>query len=117
MDLFSIMAWSVWTQQNQVRLNQPSCSSYLIVSMAKERLEEFLVVKPPPWLRPVVVQSQWQPPSLDLVKINFDGAVFSKEHKSSIAVVIHDNYGSIMVSLSKQLPQVHSPLEIEALAA
>ncbi|KAK9986784.1 hypothetical protein SO802_031735 [Lithocarpus litseifolius] len=39
-----------------------------------------------------------------------------KEHRSGIGVVIHDSYGSVMASLSKQLPRVHIPLEIEALA-
>lgn len=101
MELFSIIAWFVWTQRNQVRLNQLSCNSHLIASVAKKHLEEFLVVQPPPWLRPVVVRSQWQPPSLGLVKINFDSVIFSKEHKSSIGVVIHENYGSVMASLSK----------------
>ena len=69
--------------------------------MAKEHLEDFLAVQPPLWPHPVVVRSQWQPPSLGLVKINFDGAVFNKVHKSGMRVVIHDNYGSIMALLSK----------------
>ena len=56
-ELFFFTAWSVWTQQNQVRLNQLSYSSHLIASVAKERLEEFLVVQPPPWLCPLVVRS------------------------------------------------------------
>ncbi|KAL4626029.1 hypothetical protein ACB092_05G065900 [Castanea dentata] len=114
-ELFFITTWSMWTQRNQVRLNQPSCSSHLLASMAKERLEEFLAVQPPPRTRPMVIRSQWQPPSLGLVKINFDGAVFSKENKSGIGVVISDDYGLVMALLAKQLPRVHSPLEIKAL--
>ena len=30
LEFFSVTAWSIWTQRNQVRLNQPNCSLHLI---------------------------------------------------------------------------------------
>ena len=49
--------------------------------------------------------------------MNFNSAIFTKECKSRIRVVIRDTHGSVMASLSKVLPQLHSPLEIEAKVA
>ena len=49
--------------------------------------------------------------------MNFNSAIFTKECKSRIGVVIRDTHGSVMASLSKVLPQLHSPLEIEAKVA
>ena len=49
--------------------------------------------------------------------INCDGATFKKQKKSGIGVVIWDNNGLVMVSMSKQLPPLYTTLEIEPLAA
>ena len=51
-----------------------------------------------------------------MVKINCDGARFIKENRESIGVVIRDSEGMVLGSLSKQIPQAYSPLEIEAMA-
>ena len=40
------MVWSIWSQRNQIRLHQPSCSSHLLDQNSKDCLEEFQVVKP-----------------------------------------------------------------------
>ena len=52
-----------------------------------------------------------------MVKINCDGAIFSKENKTRIGVVIRDNRGLVLGSLSKQVPQAYAPLKIEAMTA
>ena len=118
MELFSVTAWSVWTQRNQVRLNKPSCTLHLIPSLAKEWLQEFLALNPhPPSQRtaPPLVQ-KWKPPQHELVKINCDGARFTTENRAGIGVVIRDSEGMVLGSLSKQIPQAYSPLEIEVMA-
>ena len=52
-----------------------------------------------------------------MVKVNFDGIIFTKERKSRTGVVIRGTHDNVMASLSKVLPQLHNPLEIEARAA
>ena len=52
-----------------------------------------------------------------VVKINCDGAIFADKKKSGIGVVIWENLCSVLGSLSKQLPQAYTPLEIEAMIA
>ena len=103
--LFSVTAWSIWIQRNQVRLNKPSCSLHLITPLAKERLREFQDVNPhPPSPRTAhsLVQ-KWKPPDHGLVKINCDGAKFEKENRAGIGVVICNSEGMVLGLLSKQL--------------
>ena len=59
----------------------------------------------------------WQPPPADLMKINFDEAIFSEVSKSSIGVVVRDRNGLVLASLLQQVPQAYSLEVIEALAA
>ena len=57
------------------------------------------------------------PPPANFVKINFDGAVFSKDNLSGLGAVIRDEYGLVLGSCSKLLPQAYSAMVVEALAA
>ena len=85
-----------------------------IAQVSKECLEEFMVVippKPPPYSKPRTV---WKPLLANMMKINFDGAIFSKG--CGIEVVIQNSEGLVLASLSQQLPQAYQPLEVEALA-
>uniref|UniRef100_A0A7N2R4V0 Uncharacterized protein n=1 Tax=Quercus lobata TaxID=97700 RepID=A0A7N2R4V0_QUELO len=89
--LFSMMVWSIWAQRNQVHLNKPHCALNLIASSAKDRLDEFTKAQPdasPPQQKTRV---SWQPPPIDLFKINNDGATFKHEEKFGINVVIQDS--------------------------
>ena len=63
------------------------------------------------------VQQRWEPPPANFVKINFDGAVFSKDKFSGVGAVIRDENGLVLGSCSKHLPQAYSAVEVEALAA
>ena len=51
-----------------------------------------------------------------MVKINFDGALFSKEQKSGIGVVVRDAQGEVLASQSRTLSHVYSPFEVKGMA-
>ena len=57
------------------------------------------------------------PPPVELLKINFDGAVFSESNCSSAGVVIHNHQGLVIASLSQKFSKAFAPLEVKALAA
>ena len=63
------------------------------------------------------LQQRWVPPPANFVKINFDGAVFSKDKFSRVGAVIREENGLVLGSCSKHLPQAYSAVEVEALAA
>ena len=115
-ELFAVTAWSIWNQRNRVCMHQPSCSTHLLAATAKESLAEFLLVQPAAPLPIPKPRVQWQPLPQVLVKINFDGAT-SKDHMPGIGVVLRDDRGSVLASLSQNIPQVCRPLDIETLAA
>ena len=52
-----------------------------------------------------------------MVKINFDGALFSKEQKLGIGAVIRDAQGAVLALLSRTLSHVYAPFEVEGMAA
>ena len=51
-----------------------------------------------------------------MVKANFDGAIFTKEHRFGIGVVLRDDQGSVLASLSWQVSQAYNLVEIESTA-
>ena len=63
------------------------------------------------------LQTKWLPPLVNLVKINLDGEVFSKENKSRIGVVVKNENGLVLGSCTKRLSQTYSVMEIEAMVA
>ena len=72
-----------------------------IAQVSKERLEEFTAVIPPkqpPYSKPRIV---WKPPPINMMKINFDGAVFRKENRSGVGVIIRNSEGLVLAFLSQ----------------
>ena len=61
--------------------------------------------------------SRWTSLQVGLVKIDFDGVVFSESNQSGIGVVIQDNNGAVLASCSEKIHQAYKPDEVEALAA
>ena len=59
----------------------------------------------------------WTTPNLSWYKINFDGAIFEKEDKARLGVVIRNSEGLVMASLSQLVPLPYSVIEVESLVA
>ena len=112
-----MVTWGIWHQHNQVRNNKACCTSDQLTLQAKEKLAEYLAVLPPTLPAPVKPKERWKPPDASLVKINFDGAIFRDENRSSIGVVVRTHTGAILASLTQSIPQALQPAEIEAIAA
>ena len=102
-----------------MRFSKPNISVHQIASSAKERVTEFALTPSMPSIPRLDLTSTratWHPPTQGVVKINCDGATFQEQKKSGIGIVIQDNNGLGMASMSKLLPQLYTPMEIEALA-
>ena len=61
--------------------------------------------------------TQWQPPEHQQYKINFNGTLFKAENYARIGMIIRDNEGQVMVSMSQRIPLPNIAIEVEALAA
>ena len=49
----------------------------------------------------ILPQVCWRPPPHGFVKVNVDGAVFSKENRSDVGVVIQNREGLVLASQSQ----------------
>ena len=59
----------------------------------------------------------WSPPEAPQYKINYDAATFAEDNNASLGVVIQNNEGRVMASLTQQIPLPATVIEIKALAA
>ena len=64
-----------------------------------------------------VEEKRWRPPSVELVKINFDGMVFANENKYGIGMVIRNDEGLVLASCAEKIPVAYNGCEIETMAA
>ncbi|KAK9998404.1 hypothetical protein SO802_018007 [Lithocarpus litseifolius] len=121
LELFAFTAWSVWNQRNKVRVRAPATALHHVAKGSKLSLNDYrsklLGTETQVQNRSQSSRSRWKPPPVNLVKINFDGAVFAKENKSGIGVVVRDENGLVLGSCSKRLTQAYSAVEVEAMAA
>ena len=89
-----------------------------VLSQARDRLREYSlhnnstitpVGRPP---------TTWKPPGKFQYKINFYGALFQSENCAGIVVIIRNELGQVMVSLSlsQRIPLLFTAIEVEALA-
>uniref|UniRef100_A0A2N9G3K6 Reverse transcriptase domain-containing protein n=1 Tax=Fagus sylvatica TaxID=28930 RepID=A0A2N9G3K6_FAGSY len=60
---------------------------------------------------------KWHPPPLNWFKVNFDGALFKETNEGGIGVVICDNAGQVIATLSQRIQTPQSMEMIEALAS
>ena len=49
--------------------------------------------------------TRWKPPVQEMMKINFDGAIFAKEKSSGMGVIIRDRKGLVIASMATRIPQ------------
>ena len=61
--------------------------------------------------------THWTAPDANGIKINFDGVIFADRDCAGIGVVIRNDAGLIMASLTQQIPLPTTVIEVEALAA
>ena len=92
-ELFSMVVWTIWHQRNNIRLGKQVLLPSQILEQAREKLQEFSSFHNPTSPPTATPASCWRPPNHNYVKINFDGALFSKENRAGIGVVIPTKQG------------------------
>ena len=100
-------AWMVWNQRNKTQLNLQVASFHQVAEQEKEMLAQYranLLVPNVQVINNGSGETRWRCPQAELVKINFDGAVFSASNMFSIGVVIRDSNGAVLASCSQKIP-------------
>ena len=64
-----------------------------------------------------ISHNRWLPPPVDVVKLNFNGAICSKNKRAGIGMVVRDTNGLVLAYCAKPVPQPYKAAEVESLAA
>lgn len=88
-----------------------------IFQAAKSYLSEFRVKIPKVVTKPPKGCIQWRPPSGELYKTNYDGAVFTESGEAGIGVVVQNAKGEVIAALAQKIAHPGSVELLEALAA
>ena len=116
-ELFATVSWSIWNRRNLVRISSLALPLDQVFHGALSFLQEYQNAQPCLTSSPPRPPTIWWLPLPNCCKINFDGVIFNDKEKAGIGVVIRNNQGLIMASLSHNVTLPSSAVEIEALAA
>ncbi|KAL0009992.1 hypothetical protein SO802_005100 [Lithocarpus litseifolius] len=117
-DLFAMIVYLIWFRRNKLRVGETVADLKLINSMAKDALLEFQQAFPaPPNPPPARSITKWLPPPKDWVKANFDGAIFQGRDEAGIGIIIRNDHGLVMTTLTQVIPLPTSVEIVEVLAA
>ena len=89
----------------------------MLMQQAKQRLGNFQLyntARVEPVGRPPI---SWQPSGPFQYKVNVDEALFEADKTAGLGVVIRNEHGQVMASLSERIRLPSTVLEVEALAA
>ena len=107
----------MWNRQNQIRLKETACPLDQIHAMSKGRKYEFQLLHQTVGTPQHRNHIRWKPPDQGVYKVNYDGAISTQQAKVGIGVVIRNEDGVVMASMSQQLPLPTTVAMVEALAA
>lgn len=95
-----------WYRRNKCQLKEPSLPSEKIFEAAQNLLIKFQA-KPSSKSHPSIpVCSRWKPPTPDIYKVNYNGAMFTEIGEVGIGIVVRNEKGEVMASLAEK---IHMP--------
>ncbi|XP_023923166.1 uncharacterized protein LOC112034583 [Quercus suber] len=112
--------WTIWSHRNQIRVQQNAYPITQVVPNAQQAFSIFQRANRVQQLQAMVSntnQVTWIPPPANSLKINFDGALFKDINKAGLGVVIHNDHGQVLASLSEHIQMPFSSDLVEALTA
>ena len=115
--MFAAVIWSPWNRRNNICLGKSTLPLDKLMDLGRERLIESPtsnLISLNPQQRQA---TKWTALETHGFKINFGGAIFADDETAGIGVVIRNDAGLVMASLTQQIPMPASVIEVEALAA
>ncbi|XP_027166130.1 uncharacterized protein LOC113766104 [Coffea eugenioides] len=108
-ELVAVTLWNLWNNHNGVTFAGPYHDPLSLVSLSMNFLHQYRETISNPVHGSITspqCQStlpRWNKPQLDFVKANFDGVVFPSQGFSGVGVVVRDDAGNFIASLSKRI--------------
>ena len=95
----------IWMTRNRAFFNSVCMPLEKIPQQARALVQEFHHIRPTHAKIPRTARAVcWKPPPPSLVKINFDGAIFSTHSSAGLGVIIRDHAGLVLAALSQSIP-------------
>ena len=116
-ELFSSVAWTLWNRRNNIRLGKPSVPLEQVLNKARDLKLGCLLDPTTVTATPKQPMTTWTPPPFHAYKVNFDDALFERENRAGLGVVIWNHDGLVMASLFEVVPLPATVIEVETLAA
>ena len=116
-ELLAFTSWAVCNRRNQVRLKQQACPLDQIHVLSTDRKNEFQLLHQQTGTPQHRKHVRWKPPDQGCYKINYNGVVFNQQEKAGLGVVIRNEEGAVMASMTQLVPLPTTVAQVEALAA
>ena len=116
-ELFAVVIWTLWNRRNNLRLGKPTLPLDKVLEFGQECMMGSETTNVPPLHPHGQSTTHWTTPKANGFKINFDDATFANKDSARIGVVIRNDAGLIMASLTQQIPLPTLVIEVEALVA
>ena len=106
MEKLAMVMWTIWHWRNQIRAKNEDYPISQVVPNAIQALQDFKRanhVAPPQSVTNAPPQTKWSPLPPNYLKVNFDSATFKDIGRAGLNVVMRDNHGQVIASLSEQV--------------
>ena len=103
--LFAVTAWAVWHHRNKSLLQAVTVPLNRIAMFAETYLQNYaagLGMRRSPD-RSIIGAVKWRPPNENVVKVNFDGALFGESNCAGLGVVVRNSKGVVLAALSEKI--------------
>nr|POE53100.1 putative ribonuclease h protein [Quercus suber] len=108
----------LWMYRNRAAFGEGGLCLEKIPDQARALVQEFNHLRPIHSKIPRTARSvRWKPPPPGLVKVNFDGALFSTQSSAGLGLVVWDSTGLVLAALSQEIPLPTSIETVEVIAA
>nr|XP_023890897.1 uncharacterized protein LOC112002963 [Quercus suber]POE62583.1 putative ribonuclease h protein [Quercus suber] len=108
----------IWMRRNRAAFGDTSLSLEKIPNQAQALVHEFHLLHPVHAKIPRKAHAvRWKPPPPGMVKVNFDGAIFSTHSSAGLGLIIRDQAGLVLAALSQEIPLPTLVETVEVIAA
>ena len=120
LELFAVIMSTIWSRRNLLHTSDKPFPISQVLPNAIAAHADFIHTLPaalPALTSHGSSRVLWSPHPHPYFKVNFDGAVFKESNSAGIGVVIRDDLGQVMTSMSESVHLPSSVDEVEALTA
>lgn len=115
LETFFGTAWAIWYNRNHKIFEDNNHLPFQTWNFAKRFIQEFKEASQQYGHKKHNEEDKWNPPPIDMYKINVDGAASEDSRQSSIRVIIRNCKRETIATMCTTLPGQYSSLETKTI--